>query len=77
MMTTIQRQIQQEINLLPQEAQNEVFRFILKLKTQQCPPLQKNHTQTTLHELDRIGIILSEKWNPNISATQIISDLRR
>ena len=76
-MTTIQRQIQQEINLLPQEAQNEVFRFILKLRTQQCAMSQKNHVQTALNELDRIGIMLSEKWNPDISATQIISDLRR
>ena len=76
-MTTIQRQIQQELNLLPQEAQNEVFQFILQLKIHQPAMPQKNHAQTTLNELDRIGMMLSEKWNSDISATQIISDLRR
>ncbi len=76
-MTTIQRQIQQELNLLPQEAQNEVFQFILQLKIRQHAMPQKNNANTTLNELDRIGMMLSEKWNPDISATQIISDLRR
>ena len=40
-MTTIQRQIQQEIKTLPEYAQKQVFNFVLSLKKQE----QKTHKE--------------------------------
>ena len=77
MMTIIQK-IYQEVNSLSQEEQEKVFQFIrvLKLKTP-TPAISSEPTQTAWNELDQIGQSLSKKWKPNISATQIISELRR
>ena len=77
-MMTITQKIYQEVNSLSQEEQEKVFQFIrvLKLKTP-TPAMPSESPQTAWNELDQIGQSLSKKWNPNISATQIISELRR
>ena len=53
-MTTIQRQIQQEIKTLPEYAQKQVFNFVLSLKEQE----QKTHPES----LKKNKVTAPEDW---------------
>ena len=74
----ITQKIYQEINSLSEEEQDKVFQFILVLKLKmQSSDASRQPAQTAWDELEQIGSSISKKWNPQISATQMISDLRR